>query len=141
MLRKGFTLIELLVVIAIIGILATIIIINVAGARTKAVDSKAFSDLQQSAKIASMCTTNDEAVTQPGSTGVICTDSTLATGNWPVLTDGTYGDWAYSTGTGNAASTAEGADDWALAADNSAASANNDKTITCDMNGCKKDKF
>lgn len=45
--NKGFTLIELLIVIAIIGILATIVLININSARKKAKAAKAVSDLYQ----------------------------------------------------------------------------------------------
>lgn len=43
--KRGFTLIELLVVVAIIGILATVLIVNVSAAQNKARASKVRSDL------------------------------------------------------------------------------------------------
>jgi len=44
--KKGFTLIELLVVIAIIGLLSTLAVVSLSGARTKARDAKRTSDLR-----------------------------------------------------------------------------------------------
>lgn len=99
--KRGFTLIELLVVIAIIGILATIIIIALSGARPKAKKAAVISNMNQTLRIAAIC------VTDGGNYGVVRANITPVVGsamcvganagsdaigvNWLTLTDAVDG--------------------------------------------------
>ena len=80
--NKGFTLIELLVVIAIIGILASIVLVSLNGARGKARDAERVSGLKEMAKAASLID-NDPATpfvgcTTDGPKANTCTTPALA---------------------------------------------------------------
>ena len=72
--KKGFTLIELLVVIAIIGILSAIGLVSLNGAREKARDAQARTDLA-TMRTALALWYDDHSNTYPGTTAVNATDA------------------------------------------------------------------
>lgn len=72
--RRGFTLIELLVVITIIGILSTMVLVSLGGARTKARDARRESDIRQIVLAMELAYSDDERYPQhtgPGAPDII----------------------------------------------------------------------
>lgn len=67
--RGGFTLIEMLVVVAIIGLLASVVVVGVGGARQKARDAKRVADLRSIQSYLEMNYSNVSPVGYPNITG------------------------------------------------------------------------
>jgi type IV pilus assembly protein PilA len=76
---RGFTFIELLVVIAIIGILASVVIRNVSGAKAKAQEVKTIASLRSAQQVATYCMDRGNDLNTPDITNPICTGQD----NWP----------------------------------------------------------
>jgi type II secretion system protein G len=84
---KGFTLIELLVVIAIIGILATIVLVSLNTARTKARDVRRVSDLRQVALALEMYY-DEHAYYPPAAAANSCTNASWDSMSTEIQTHG-----------------------------------------------------
>jgi prepilin-type N-terminal cleavage/methylation domain-containing protein len=84
--KKGFTLIELLVVIAVIAILASIVFVNLGGARESAQDTRIISAMGQIRSVAEMLYLENDynyddvcVLTSPALTGTLSTSGDLGT--------------------------------------------------------------
>ena len=86
--KKGFTLIELLIVIAIIGLLSTLAVISMSGARAKARDAQRLSDLKQMQTALEISYSNANTY-DPGCETTPCTIPYSTTG----LTNSDFIDW------------------------------------------------
>jgi len=127
---KGFTLIELLVVIAIIGILSTIAMTSLNGARKKAKDASFQSGAASIQATAILCcdtsgaTLNVASATQVTAGRSVCSNATSVPGNYPtsVASVAVTRDCSNSLG-------------WALTM--TAPAGGTVTTITCSETGCK----
>ena len=81
--NRGFTLIELLVVIAIIGLLASIVLVSLGGARNRAKDGRITADMSQIRSAAEVFFGNTNS-----SYAGLCTDAAILTASSDITSQG-----------------------------------------------------
>ena len=100
--NKGFTLIELLVVIAIIGLLASVVLLALNSARSKARDAKRMADIRQIASAMEMYFNDNNGY--PATTGALVPNYIGQYPTAPTPQDGTctspQNQYSYATGSG-----------------------------------------
>jgi prepilin-type N-terminal cleavage/methylation domain-containing protein len=95
---KGFTLVEILLVIAIIGILASVLFMNMGGQRARARGHAALESMGSALPYVSECYLQNGTVQSPSSGGPVCS---LPTGmTYPVIGSGSTSGCSYISGGG-----------------------------------------
>jgi len=136
--KRGFTLIELLVVIAIIGILATLVLVALGGARTRARDARRSSNMNQIALAMEMYYDEDQKYLDTSSVPTSIGTYMVSVPKDP-LTDNNY-IWSNNTGAGP---NGEAGLQWYCVSAELEEDVNGDNNLDndyfrCDSNGCRE---